>query len=75
MYKDNKEFENRYLLKIVDNIYKDINVIKSKIVNFIKKYYKFIIINEINVGNVLYFVYLGSRNFVEEDLMIGLKFE
>lgn len=57
MYKDNKDFENRYLLKIVDNICKDINVIKSKIVNFIKKYYKFIIINEIYVGNVLYFVY------------------
>lgn len=57
MYKDNKDFENRYLLKIVDNICKDINVIKSKIVNFIKKYYKFIIMNEIYVGNVLYFVY------------------
>lgn len=27
MYKDNKDFENRYLLKMVDNIYKDINVV------------------------------------------------
>lgn len=38
MYKDNKDFENRHLSKTADNIYKDINVTKSKIVNFTKKY-------------------------------------
>lgn len=75
MYKDNKEFENRHLSKTADNIYKDINVTKSKIVNFTKKYYKSITINEINVGNVPYFVYLGSRNSAEEDSMTGLKLE
>lgn len=75
MNKDNKEFENRHLSKTADNIYKDINVTKSKIVNFTKKYYKSITINEINVGNVPYFVYLGSRNSAEEDSMTGLKLE
>lgn len=57
MYKDNKDFENRHLSKTADNICKDINVTKSKIVNFTKKHYKSITINEINVGNALYFVY------------------
>lgn len=57
MYKDNKDFENRHLSKTADNICKDINVTKSKIVNFTKKHYKSITINEINVGNVPYFVY------------------
>lgn len=57
MYKDNKDFENRHLSKTADNICKDINVTKSKIVNFTKKHYKFITMNEIHVGNVPYFVY------------------
>lgn len=59
MYKDNTDFKNRQLSKTADNICKDINVTKSKIVNFTKKYYmyKSITINEINVGNVTYFVY------------------
>lgn len=57
IYKDKKDFEIRHLSKTADNIYKDINVTKSKIVNFTKKYYKSITINEINVGNAPYFVY------------------
>lgn len=59
MYRDNTDFKNRHLSKTADNICKDINVTKSKIVNFTKKYYmyKSITINEINVGNVTYFVY------------------
>lgn len=57
MYKDNKDLKNRHLSKTADNIYKDINVTKSRIVNFTKKYYKSITMNEINVGNALYFVY------------------
>lgn len=71
MYKDNKDFENRHLSKTADNIYKDI----SKIVNFTKKYYKSITMNEIHVGNVPYFVYLGSKISAEEDSMTGLKLE
>lgn len=63
MYKDNNDFENRYLLKIVDNIYKDINVIKNKIVNFIKKYYKFIIINEIML-KMFYILFIKEVRFL-----------
>lgn len=61
--------------KTADIIYKDIT--KTKIVNFNTKYYtcKFITINEINVGNALYFVYLGSKLSAEEDSMTGLKLE
>lgn len=57
MYKDNTDFKNRHLSKTADNIYKDINVTKTKIVNFTTKSYKSITMNEINVGNALYFVY------------------
>lgn len=57
MYKDNTDFKNRHLSKTADNIYKDINVTKTKIVNFTTKSYKSITINEINIGNITYFVY------------------
>lgn len=68
MYKDNKDFENRHLSKTADNIYKDINVTKSKNVNFTKKYYKSITMNEIHVGNVPYFASTKEVRFLQKKI-------